>query len=118
MVSHDQSSSSPSTDIMMMSSKVTVATQSKGYTSKSPVENEDDSSSLGQTSTSILPSSKPLHIEKSNLDMIIRPPPKGMLRKSPFNPHARAPKNYNIVKYLVMSPSDMSALEVLQTCPT
>ena len=43
MVSHDQSSSSPLTDIMMMSFRVMVATRSKYYMSKSPAENGDDS---------------------------------------------------------------------------
>lgn len=80
-----------------------VETRSKDYTSKSLVENGDGSSSPGQNSTSTPPSSKPLHIKKQNLDMIIHPPPKGMLHKSTFNPHARATQNYNIVEDLAMS---------------
>ena len=43
-------------------------------------------------------------------------PIKGVLRKSAFNPHARAAQNYNIVEDLAISPSKMSALEVLQSC--
>lgn len=79
IVSHDQSSSSASADIMMMSSKVMVAMRSKAYTSKSPVEDGDDFSLVGQTSTSTPPSNEPFHIEKPNPYIIIRPPPKGML---------------------------------------
>jgi len=45
-------------------------------------------------------------------------PPKGVVHKSTFNPHARAAQNYNIVKDLAQSPSTMSTLEVLQNCPS
>ena len=48
---------------------------------------------------------------------MIKPPAKVVLRKSSFNPHARAAQNYNIVEDLEISPSTMSALEVLQSCP-
>jgi hypothetical protein len=46
------------------------------------------------------------------------PPPKGVIQKSAFNTHARVAQNYNIVEDLAQAPSAMSALEVLQTCPT
>lgn len=111
MVSYDQSSSSTSIDIMMMSSKVMVAMRSKDYMSKSHVEDGDDSSPTGQTSTSTPSSFGLFHID--NHDMIIRPPPKGILENSTFNPHVRATQNYNIVKDLAMSPLTMSTLEVL-----
>jgi hypothetical protein len=55
----------------------------------------------------------PLHLERPNLDTAIRPPEKGVVKKSAFNPHARAAQNYSIVKYLAQAPSTMSALEVL-----
>lgn len=103
---------------MMMSSQVMVATRSKYYGSKRPIEDGDDSNSLGQTSTSTPPTSEPLHIEKLNHSMVIRPRPKSVLRKSSFNPLARATQNYNIVEDLAMSPLVMSTLEVLHTCPT
>lgn len=45
-------------------------------------------------------------------------PPKGVVQTSNFNPHARAYEKYNIIEDLVMSPSTISALEVLQTCST
>jgi hypothetical protein len=35
-----------------------------------------------------------------------------------FNPHARAAQHYSIVEDLAQAPSTMSALEVLQSCPT
>jgi hypothetical protein len=44
-------------------------------------------------------------------------PPKGVVRKLAFNPHARATQNYSIVEDLAQAPSAMSALEVLQSCP-
>jgi hypothetical protein len=46
------------------------------------------------------------------------PPPKGIVRKSAFNPHARASQKYSIVEGLAQAPSTMSALEVLQSCPS
>ena len=45
-------------------------------------------------------------------------PLKGVIHKSTYNPRARAAKNYNIVEDLAQSPSTMSALEVLQNCPS
>ena len=48
--------------------------------------------------------------------MVIKLPAKGILRKSAFNPHVRVAQNYNIVEDLAVSPSAMSALEVLQSC--
>ena len=45
-------------------------------------------------------------------------PPKGVIHKSTYNPQARAAQNYNIVEDLAQSPSAMSALEVLQNCPS
>jgi hypothetical protein len=44
-------------------------------------------------------------------------PPKGVVRRSSFNPHARAAQNYSIVEDLAQAPSAMSTLEVLQSCP-
>jgi hypothetical protein len=41
-----------------------------------------------------------------------------VVRKSSFNPHARAAQNYSIVEDLAQAPSAMSALEVLQSFPT
>jgi hypothetical protein len=51
-------------------------------------------------------------------DTFLQPPPKGVIQKSAFNPHARASQNYSIVEHLAQAPYVMSALEVLQSCPT
>ena len=51
-------------------------------------------------------------------DTILLPPPKGVVQKSFFNPHARASQNYSIVEDLAQAPSAMPALEVLQSFPT
>jgi len=48
---------------------------------------------------------------------MIRPPPKGVVRRSSFNPHAWDAQNYSILEDLAQAPSAMSALEVLQTWP-
>jgi hypothetical protein len=72
---------------------------------------------LVQPSPTTPPTNGPLHIERLSLDTVLRPPPKGVVRKLNFNPHAHAAQNYNIVEDLAQAPSVMSALEVLQTCP-
>jgi hypothetical protein len=52
-----------------------------------------------------------------SLNTVLLPPPKGIVQKSAFNPHARVAQNYNIVEDLAQAPSMMSSLEVLQICP-
>ncbi|MCY6525068.1 hypothetical protein, partial [Actinobacillus pleuropneumoniae] len=49
---------------------------------------------------------------------IIQPAPKGVLHESSYNPNARAAQHYNILEYLAQASSEMSALEVLQMCPS
>jgi hypothetical protein len=44
--------------------------------------------------------------------------PRIPLRRNVHNPQARAAHNYNLVDDLAQSPTAMSVLEVLQTCPT
>jgi hypothetical protein len=53
----------------------------------------------------------------TSLDTVLHPPPKGVVRKSAFNPHARAAQNYSIVEDLAQAPSVMSSLKVLQSFP-
>jgi len=110
------SSSSASEEPILMMSHIQVATRSHDYGSKGPVDGKEAESSHSNPSTSA-PGSDPLQIEKPNPDLVIKLPAKGILRKSAFNPHARAAQNYNIVEDLAVSPSAMSALEVLQSCP-
>jgi len=50
--------------------------------------------------------------------MVIRPPPKGVLQKSSYNPNAHATQHYSIIEDLAQAPSAMSTLEVLQSCPS
>jgi hypothetical protein len=45
-------------------------------------------------------------------------PPKFVVCKLSFNPHACATQNYSIVEYLAQEPSAMSTLKVLQSFPT
>ena len=110
------SSSNASEEPILMMSHVRIATRSQDYGSKAPVDGKEAESSHSNPSTSA-PGSDPLQIEKPNPDLVIKPPAKGVLRRSAFNPHARAAQNYNIVEDLAVSPSAMSALEVLQSYP-
>jgi hypothetical protein len=95
---------------------VTLTTRAKDYTS-SKEKVDDTPPDLVPTSPPNPPTTGPLHLERPNLDTVIRPPPKGVVKKSAFNPHARAAQNYSIVEDLAQAPSAMSALEVLQSCP-
>ena len=57
-------------------------------------------------------------IEKPTPEPVVKPPSKGVLRRSSYNPNARASQHYNMVEDLAQAPSAMSALEVLQSCPS
>jgi hypothetical protein len=67
--------------------------------------------------SSVSPPSGPLQIEKPAFDSILHPP-KSTIHKSTFNPSSHAAQNYNIVEDLAQAPCAMSALEVLQHCPS
>ena len=113
MVPHNPSYSSTLADIMMMSSQVMVATRSKYYGPKGPIANGNDASPSSQHSTSIPSPFEPLQIEKPKFDMVIWLPPKGVVWKSTFNPHARVVYNYKIGEDLSVSHQAMSALDIL-----
>jgi len=49
---------------------------------------------------------------------MIHQPPKGVLQKPYFKPHARVANNYNIIENLAITPLAMLVLEVLKICPT
>jgi hypothetical protein len=122
LVIHDQPSSSTTSYVLMCNgdskkNDITLTTRAKDYSS-SKEKVDDIPPSLVQQSPSAPPSNGPLHLERPNPDTVLRPPPKGVVRKSAFNPHARAAQNYSIVEDLAQAPSAMSALEVLQSCPT
>ena len=60
-----------------------------------------------------LPVSGSLEIERPSAESIVRPPSKGILHNSSYNPNTRAAQHYSIVEDLAQAPSTMSALEVL-----
>jgi hypothetical protein len=120
LVIHDQPSTSTSSYVLICTGdstkkNVALTTRAKDYTpSKEKVD--DLPPDLVQPSPPNPPTNGPLHLERPSLDMVLRPP-KGVVKKSSFNPHARAAQNYSIVEDLAQAPSAMSALEVLQSCP-
>jgi hypothetical protein len=59
----------------------------------------------------------PLQIEKT-LGETMTHIPKGAFKKDSHNPNARAAQNYSVVEDLSQTPCVMSALEVLQSCPS
>jgi hypothetical protein len=78
---------------------ITLTTRAKDYScSKEKVDVIPPS--LVQPSPTTPPTNGPLHIEQPNLDTVLLPPPKGVVRKLAFNPYARAAQNYSIVKDL------------------
>jgi hypothetical protein len=76
-----------------------------------------DPSPSSVSPSSVSPLFGPLHIEKPAFDSILRPP-KRTIRKSTFNPSSGAAHNCNIVEDLAQAPCAISALEVLQHCPS
>ena len=46
------------------------------------------------------PVSGPLEIKKPTAEPVVRPPSKGVLRRSSYNPNARAAQHYSIVEDL------------------
>jgi hypothetical protein len=66
---------------------------------------------------SVSPPSGSLQIEKPMFDFILCPP-KSTICKSTFNRSSCATQNYNIGEDLAQAPCAMSALQVLQNCPS
>ena len=65
------------------------------------------------------PPENPLHIEKPTNKPKFPPHiPKGVLKHSGHNPNSQATQNYSVVEDLGQTPCAMSALEVLQSCPS
>jgi hypothetical protein len=73
---------------------------------------------LVQPSPPTSPPNGPFHLKITGLDTVLHPPPKGVVRKSTFNPHACAAQNNSIVEDLVQAPFVMSDLKVLQSYRT
>jgi hypothetical protein len=59
----------------------------------------------------------PLQIEKT-MGETMTYIPKGVFKKYLHNPNARVSQNYSVVEDLSQTPCAMSALEVLQSCPS
>jgi hypothetical protein len=122
LVIHEKPSSSTTSYVLMCTgnskqNNIALTTRAKDY-SPSKEKVDDLPPSLVQPSLATPPTNGPLHLKRLSLDTILRSPPKGIIQKLAFNPHAHAAQNYNIVEDLAQAPSTMSALEVLQSCPT
>ena len=100
---------------MMSREMVNLNTRSHSY--DPPLEKKSNEVPPEKHSACTPPPSNGLHIEKPIPEEIFRPP-KSTLRKSIINPNIGAAQYYNIVEYLAQAPCTISALEVLQTCPT
>jgi hypothetical protein len=90
----------------MFSATINIATRSRDYGSS-------------KASTSL--ESPPPPPETNLQNKKPKPPPhipKGVFKRSTHNPNAKAVQNYSIVEDLGQTPCVMSALEVLQTCPS
>jgi hypothetical protein len=92
--------------INMVNAKIDVATRSRDYNSSKY--------STGLESPPPTPETN-LQIEKPEPPPCI---PKGVLKCSSHNPNSRAAHKYSIIEDLGQTPCAMSALEVLQTCPS
>ena len=100
---------------MMSSETINLNTRAHSY--DPPLEKKLDEVSSDKPSTSTPPPSNGIHIEKPIPEEMFLPP-KSTLRKSVINPNACSSQYYKIVEDLAQAPFTMSALEVLQTCPT
>lgn len=89
-------STSFGSQVFMMRTPINVATRSKDYQTLAPTTRKEKEAAC----CSSTPNSGPLHIERPNLDSAMRPPSRGVLRKSSYNPNAQAAQNDNIVEYL------------------
>ena len=66
---------------------ITLTTQAKDYSS-SKEKVDAIPPSLVQPYFMTPPTNGPLHLKPPSLDTALHPPPKGVFRKSAFNPHA------------------------------
>ena len=110
MVEQGSSSAPFGSQVFMMKTNapITIATRLKDYNSQqqAPRKAVADGPPLP-------PVSGPLEIEKPSLESVVKPPPKGVLRRSSYNPNARAAQHYSIIEDLAQAPCAMSTLEVL-----
>jgi hypothetical protein len=122
---HPNDEASSSAHIYMFNG-INLTTRSKTYDTPGNPDKGKDTNGTGTlpdpSPSSVIPPSVnppfgPLQIEKPAFDSILRPP-KSTIRKATFNPSSRAAQMYNIVEDLAQAPCAMSALEVLQHCPS
>jgi hypothetical protein len=98
---------SSSANVYMVRGDALITTRAHNY-------NKPSASEKGKEAE--LPS-LPLQIEKTLGETMTRIP-KGAFKKASHNPNARAAENYSMVEDLSQTPCAMSALEVLQSCPS
>ena len=108
---HPPSGATSSSVHIMMADAVDLATRAKNY-EKQP----EGESSTHVDSPSQPQSHSPLTFEKPTFEAPSHPS-KGTLRRT-HNLNARAAQHYSIVEDLAQAPCAMSALEVLQSCPS
>jgi hypothetical protein len=102
------SSSNPMTsNIYMLKGESHIATRGHDYRTPSTVEKGKEAKNL----------SVPFQIKRTMGETMTRIP-KGAFKKASHNPNARATHNYSMVEDLSQTPCAMSALEVLQSCPS
>jgi hypothetical protein len=102
------SSNNPtSMNVYMMKGDTFISTRAHDY-------NKPSTSEKGKEAK--IPS-LPLQIEKT-LGETMTHIPKGSFQKTSHNPNVRATQNYSMVEDLSQTPCAMSALEVLQSCPS
>ena len=94
-----------------MVDSVDLATRAKNY------EKQPEGEPSAQADSPLIPQSNgPLTFKKTTFEAPSRPS-KGTLWRT-HNLNVRATQHYNIVEDLAQAPCAMSALEVLQSCPT
>jgi hypothetical protein len=89
---------------------VALTTRAKDYT-RSKEKFDDLPPPLVQPSPPTPPTNSPLHLKRLSPDTVLRPPPKGVVRKSAFNPHACVTQNYSIVEDLAQAPQQCHPLK-------
>jgi hypothetical protein len=94
LVIQDQPSPSTTSYVLMCTgdskkNDIALTTRAKDY-SPSKEKVDDLPPSLVQPSPAIPPTKGPSHLERPSLDIVLRPPPKGVIQKLDFSPHAHA----------------------------
>jgi hypothetical protein len=105
---HNPNNPAERTILLTSEEEILLQTQNRQY----PAESTSTSPETNPT-----PAAPPLVIPRPTVE----PPlciPRIPLRRNVHNPQARAAHNYSLVDDLAQSPTAMSVLEVLQTCPT